>query len=174
MLTDVSDYIVYELAVLKGEKVRFCRYRYYDSDFNEGYVIVSDYNSFFVRIETQVIDDKYEIHFLIIKAFQNIEIDEAFTFVPVFEGILKDITLMKSTVSGLEIDHHAIQDITTEAAMLLEFENEDRILIHQCEDLYTSTGYTDQLDALLDVMIDKGLKRSRVAEKDITLLQCWQ
>lgn len=174
MITEVSDYIVYELAELKGENVKFCRYEYYDSDFNEGFVLVSDYNSFFIRVETKIVDEKHDVHFLIIKAFQNIEIDEAFSFTTITEGLLSDVTFMKSTVSGMVINSQIIQDITTESSLLIEFDDERRILIHPDEQLFSSTGYTCHMDDILDVMNDKRLGKSRQAIKDINLLQCWQ
>ena len=174
MLTEVSDYIVYELAELKGEKVRFCRYKYYDSDFNEGYVLVSDYNSFFIRVETKIVDDKHDVHFLIVKAFQNIEIDEAFSFTPLSEGYLLDVTFMKSTISGMVINNQLIQDIVTESAVLIEFDEEKRVLVHPEEKLFSSTGYTENIDDILDVINEKQLGKSRQVKKDISLLQCWQ
>lgn len=172
MITDVSSYILYELALLRDQHVRFCRYKYYDSDFNEGYVLVSDYNSFFMRIETHEVEEKHDVHFLIIKAFENLEIEEAFSFHPVFEGTLKDVSLLKSSTRGMVIRNQIVQDITTESALLAEFDGDRRLLIFPREQLFTNTCYSSNTDEILDVMLDNRYEVSRVAEKNINLLLC--
>mgnify|MGYP000149546884 FL=1 len=170
MITDISPYIVYEMASLKGGHVQLCKYQFNGQGDNEGFAIVSDVYSFFVRIKSNIVDDKYEVNFLIIKAFQNIELDDSFTFTPVFEGELKDLKILKSSARGMVVRQKVIQDIVTENALLADFEGDKRFLIYPHKGIFTPTGLTTDTDEILDKMSEKRYSVSREVEKDINLL----
>lgn len=174
MITDISPFIIYEMASLKGERIKLCRYQYKDMGFNEGVVIVSDIYSFFIRIKSNVIEEKHNVNFLIIKAFQNIEIDDTFTFEPIFEGTLRDIQILKSTVRGMVVRKKIIQDIVTESALLADFEEDKRFMIHPGKELFTDTGVSFGTDKVLDKMSEHRYSLSRKVERDINLLLCEQ
>ena len=171
MLTDISNFTLYELASIKGEKVSLCRYKYYDSEFNEGFVIASDFSYFFVRIKTEVVAGKYDVHFLIVKDFHNCELNDAFSFTPFYTGYLEDLVLLKSTVSDMEIKNQPKADVTTECGLILEFENDVKYMIYPKTGLFSNTSCLAGTDEILDVIGYNNLKQSRFIIKDENLLK---
>lgn len=171
MITDISPYIIYEMSSLKGANVQLCKYDFNGQPDNEGFAIVSDIYSFFVRVKPNIVDDKYDVSFLVIKAFQNIELDDSFTFHPVFEGTLKDIKIMKSSVRGMVVRNKVIQEIITENALLADFEENKRFLIYPDNNSnYTCTALSTKTDEILDVMSEQRFSVSREVHRDINLL----
>lgn len=171
MITDISNFTLYELASIKGEEVSICRYQYYDSDYNEGFVIRSESFYFFVRIKTELIAGEHEVHFLIVKDFHNCELNDAFQFTPLFTGKLNDLILFKRTRKGLNIHLSTCTEITTECGMLLEFEHDERFLIYPQAGLFSNTSFLSGTDNILDVIGRQQLAKSRMVTKDERLLQ---
>ncbi len=171
MITDISPYIIYEMSSLKGSHVQLCRYDFNGRPDNEGFAIVSDIYSFFVRVRPNIVDEKYDVNFLEIKAFQNIELDDSFTFHPVFEGALKDIKIMKSSVRGMVVRSKVIQEVITENALLADFEGDKRFLIYPSkQNIYTCTALSTKTDEILDIMSEQRFRVSREVQRDINLL----
>ena len=169
MITDISNFTLFELASIRGEKVSLCRYQYYNSEFNEGYVIYSESFYFFVRIRTQVIEDEHEVHFLVVKDFHNCEINDAFKFTPIFTGVLKDIILFKSN-RKLQLSTNQ-PEVTTETSLLLEFEKDEKFLIYPKTGMFTNTSYSRGTDDILETIWAQKLSQSRLIKKDEELLK---
>lgn len=170
MISDISNFTLYELALIKGQKVSFCRYKYYDSDFNEGFVIRSEAYYFFVRIKTQIIKGSQEVHYLIVKDFHHCELNDAFTFTSIYTGVLCDLILFKSN-NEIVVSTDNKPSVYTENSMLLEFENEERFLIYPKAELFSNTSYLQGTDKILETIYQKELAKSRPILKDERLLQ---
>jgi hypothetical protein len=169
MLTDISNYTLYELASIRGEMVSLCRYQYYNSEFNEGYVIYSESFYFFVRVRTQIIEDRHEVHFLVVKDFHNCEINDAFKFTPIFTGMLKDIILFKSK-RKLELSSRQ-PEVITETSLLLEFDQDEKFLIYPKTGLFSNTSFLRGTDSILETIWSEKLRQSRLIKKDEKLLK---
>jgi hypothetical protein len=170
MITDISPYVIYELGMLKGQHVRLCRYRFNGSGYNEGYVLVGENSSFFIRCKANVVEDKHDIHFLVIKAFQNIELDDSFSYDTQFEGTLNGIQILKSTTKGMIVQRKVVQDIITENALLADFEGDKRLLIYPHTKLYSDTSISANTDEILDLISARRFQTSRIAKQDVNLL----
>lgn len=170
MITDVSNYTLYELASARGQEVSLCRYQYYDSEFNEGYVLCSESFYFFIRVRTQVIEEEHEVYFLVMKDFHNCEINDAFTFTPIYTGLLRDVILFKSK-KELELSKLRKKEVTTETSLLLEFEDNEHFLIYPQSGLFSNTCFLQGTDRILETIYKEKLYQSRLVKKDDDLLK---
>tara|TARA_B100000780_G_C21088599_1_gene438642 strand:- start:692 stop:1216 length:525 start_codon:yes stop_codon:yes gene_type:complete len=170
MITDLSPYLIYELGCLKGQHVRFCRYSYKNSEYNEGFALVGDNNSFFIRIKNQRVADKHDVYFLVVKAFHNSEIGYDFKFDTISEGKLTNLNILKYTNKGMIIRNKVIQNITTECGLLAEFSDDSRFMVYPKQQLFTDSACSGDLDEILDEISANRLEVSRSAEMDINLL----
>ncbi len=174
MFSEVSNYTLFEMGQLRGQKIELCRYQYYHGAFNEGLVLKSAFHYFFIRIERKEIAGKLNLDYIITKYFHNCEIDERFSFTPLFEGVLDDLMLLSKKTSTASLANAIVNDIECECAILLKFEAEHLVMIYPEDQLFTRTSYSLSTDTTLEKMFKYGFTESRKALMDPQVFEAKQ
>lgn len=162
MLCELNDSIVNSLKALKGEFLQLNHYRHGNFTKDDGYVITSPSDYFFVKTHTKIIDNKYELHLLTIDQVWAGDVNEDIVFETIDEGELSEIHIFCHSLEGLRINDRLIENITSECALMLIFNDRPSHLIYPRYRLFGNSTIETDTDKILDIINALHLHVSRI------------
>jgi hypothetical protein len=162
MLCELNDSVVNALKALKGEFLQLNHYQHGNFSKNDGYVITSPSDYFFIKTHTKVIDNKYELHLLTIDQVWAGDVNEDILLETLEEGELSEIHIFCHSLRDLRIDGRQIEDITSECAFMLCFKDRPSHLIYPRYKLFGNSNIETDTDKILDIINALHLHESRI------------